>query len=260
MRYDAPPQFSPDGHWWWTGKRWVPVYQGSQPTWSQPAPSREQGAYEPAPGWEQGSVRARGSAAGPDRRRRSPAALWIAVIALLALVALALLPAATGWVAQQAPNLGPITMPGAPATPAPAPSATGGAPSVSGAGSGSVDGYRQMIDADIASFQAASDAVSRRCSPAALADDTAACRAALQSMDATVQRIQSNLDAQQVPGCLQAADREIRSALALYHQGLQQEIAGLDHGDPVAVIRGAGTLSDASGHVRAASSLLPASC
>jgi hypothetical protein len=253
MRSDAPPQFSPDGHWWWTGRRWVPVFQGSQPSWS-----------EPAAGWEQQQRPSASTGAYPaadrGRRRGSPAALWIAVVALLALVTLALLPAATGWVAQQVPSIGPITAPAVPSTPTPAPTASAGPPSASSAGSGTADGYRQMIDADVASFQSASQAVGRRCSPAALADDAAACRAALESMDATVQRIQSNLDAQQVPSCLQAADREIRSALTLYHQGLQQEIGGLDRSDPVAIIRGAGTLNQASGHVQAASSLLPTSC
>jgi 3-keto-L-gulonate-6-phosphate decarboxylase len=117
-----------------------------------------------------------------------------------------------------------------------------------------------MIAADASSFQSASQAVADHCTPAALADDAGPCRSALQSMDATVQRIQSDLAAQSVPSCLQAADRELRSALTLYHQGIQEELGGLDRGDPIAVIRGAGTLSQASGHMQAASSQLPSSC
>ena len=36
----APPQFSPDGHWWWTGTEWIPADQ---------APTRQTPAVEPDP-------------------------------------------------------------------------------------------------------------------------------------------------------------------------------------------------------------------
>src|SRR5690349_11792494 len=37
----APPQWSPDGHWWWDGTQWLPGY-GAQPSFSQLLPQQPQ--------------------------------------------------------------------------------------------------------------------------------------------------------------------------------------------------------------------------
>jgi hypothetical protein len=258
MRNDAPPQFSPDGHWWWTGQRWVPVFQAAPPGRSQASPtwSQESAVWQQeSSGWQQTPVYGAGAGRG---RRRTPPVLWLALIAMLALLVLALMPSATGWIAQQVPGIGaaPVT---APSEPTPAPVQSPAAPGEAAAVPGS-DGYRQAIAADASSFQTASQAVGDRCSPAALADGTGPCRSALRSMDATVQRIQTDLNGQPVPTCFQPAARELQAALTLYHQGIQQELDGLDRNDPLAVVRGAGTLSQANGRVHAASTLLPGSC
>jgi hypothetical protein len=79
-------------------------------------------------------------------------------------------------------------------------------------------------------------------------------------MDNSVQRFQADLAGTSVPACLQPADTELRAALAQYHQGIQQELDGIDHQDVVAISQGAGTLSDATGHAQSAAALLQSSC
>ncbi len=59
---------------------------------------------------------------------------------------------------------------------------------------------------------------------------------------------------------MQPADRELRTALALSHQGIEQELQGIDGGDVAALAQGAGALRDATNHAQAAGSLLQASC
>jgi hypothetical protein len=49
----TPPQFSPDGQWWWDGTRWVPAAQAPQAQapapWPQAAPPQQYPAYQPYP-------------------------------------------------------------------------------------------------------------------------------------------------------------------------------------------------------------------
>lgn len=43
----TPPQYSPDGQWWWDGTRWVPAAQAPQPTWPAATPQQPFPAYQP---------------------------------------------------------------------------------------------------------------------------------------------------------------------------------------------------------------------
>ncbi len=238
MQRAAPPQYSPDGRWWWNGRTWTRV------TWRVPTAGEA---------WD-------GSTSFEERRRRTPAVLWLGLIALLVLLVLAFGASATAWVAQQGVRISApsVPLPAAPATAAPAqptPTTEGGS-----ATGGSAGEYRQVVVAGVGRFQAAGQAVADRCAPAAMSEDTADCRAALQSLDGSVQRFQTDLAGTQVPACMQSADRELRTALALSHRGIQQELEGIDSGDLAALAQGAGTLGDAANHAQSAGSLLQASC
>jgi hypothetical protein len=233
MQHIAPPQYSPDGRWWWNGRAWVRV------TWPvQPA----------------GDARDDERADEDEPRRRTPAVLWVGLVALLALLVLAFGASFMSWASLQGLGLGgvnapPTTAPARPAPTATPPSATAGA-----------DGYRQVVIADAARFQAASQSVADRCAASALRQGAADCRAALQSMDDAVQGFQADLGGTPVPACLQPADQQLRTALTEYHQGIQQELNGIDHQDVVAVTQGAGTLSEATSHAQSAGSLLQSAC
>lgn len=49
----TPPQYSPDGQWWWDGTRWVPAAQAPQPQAQAPVPpaypQQPFPAYQPVP-------------------------------------------------------------------------------------------------------------------------------------------------------------------------------------------------------------------
>jgi hypothetical protein len=240
MQHWAPPQYSPDGRWWWNGQRWVPV---TWPVAPQPDPdwARDQWPYDQ-------TFRA-------ARRRRTPAVFWVGLLALIVLLVLAAGGGALSWVTQRGQGLGLGTAPAptAPTQPPAGPTPDGVAPST-------VDEYRQAVAADAGQFQDAVRTVGDRCAPDALGSGIGGCQAALQALDDAVQRFQSDLDAHPAPTCLQPVDRELRTALALYHQGVQQELDGLQRGDVVAAARGAGTLGEATGHARTAGSLLQSAC
>jgi len=227
MQNLAPPQYSADGRWWWNGRGWVPV------TWAVPA-------YDA--GWDDTTY--------VDReRRQTPAVLWVGLAALIALLLLAFGGSLVSWASRQRPAIGTSpapapTAPAAPATPTPAPE-TGGASS-----------FQQIVSAGVAQFQAAGQTVGDRCAPGAVSQDPADCRAALQSLDDTVQGLRSQLDGTTVPACLQPADTELMTALALYHQGIQQELRGIDNKDLGSIARGTATLNEANSHGQAAGSLL----
>lgn len=238
MQHVAPPQYSPDGRWWWNGRAWTPV------TWPVPTAGEAPDA----------------SAYVEERRQRTPRILWVGLIALVLLLVLAFGASAAAWVAQLGFRVGAPAVPApvAPATPAPATAAPAQATPTTGGGSAS--DYRQVVSAGIGSFQSAGQMAADRCAAAGLSQGTADCRAALESLDGAVQRFQTDLEGTQVPPCMQPADRELRGALALYHKGIQQELEGIDGQDVSAVAQGASTLRDATNHAQSASSLLQASC
>lgn len=245
MQNWAPPQYSPDGRWWWNGQRWVPV------TWPLPE--------QPEAGWaadEWAYDYDRSPRTERPRRRRTPGIFWVGLLALILLLFLAAGGGALGWLVQRGQGLGAgaVPVPAAPPTQAPA------SPTPATATPGTVDEYRQAVAADAARFQDAGQAVGDRCSPGALRSGTADCQAALQAMDDSVQRFQSDLDAHPAPSCLEPVDRELRTALSLYHQGIQQGLGGLQRRDPGAIARGAGTLSDATGHAQTAGTLIRSAC
>jgi len=251
MQYTAPPQYSPDGQWWWNGRSWVRVtwaVQGRSNPWPRPA-------YDPGVSDERLHD---DSLYEEEPRRRTPAAIWIGLIALLALLVLAFGASLMNWASLQ--GLGGLGI-GVQTTPAPPTVAPTAAPTAAPqtAGSG-VDGYRQVVAGDAARFQTAGQTVADRCAPSALGDGTQACRSALRSMDDTVQGFQADLSGMTVPACLQPADTQLRTALAQYHQGIRQELDGIDNQDLAAVAQGAGTLSDATDHAQQAAGLLQSSC
>jgi hypothetical protein len=235
MEQWSPPQYSRDGRWWWNGYYWVavgrPGRRFTDATWDDEEP-----------------------------RRRAPRP-WLGLLALIVLAVLALTSGAAGWISRQGLPTGVIPGLLAPApAPTPVPTATPDAGSGTAAGSGTVAAYRQMVTGDVNRFQAAGQGVGAHCVPAALGSGVGDCRAALQSMDDAAGRFQSDLDAQPAPACLTQADTELRSALSLYRQAIQQERSGLDNGDPAAVIQGAGTMGQATGHLKIASALIPGAC
>jgi hypothetical protein len=239
MQHLAPPQYSPDGRWWWNGQSWVRV------TWS----------VQPQSGWDTSAYDER--VAEEEPRRRAPGVLWIGLIALFVLLLLAFGGSLVNWASLQGLGLG-VRAPAVPGTQAPATPAPTASPQSGSAGTGA---YQQVVTADIARFQAAGQDVENRCAPAALAQGTSDCRAALQAMDGTVQGFQSDLSVVTPPACLQSADSQLRTALTEYHQGIQQELTGLDNQDLGAVAQGAGTLSDATGHAQnAAAQFQSSSC
>jgi hypothetical protein len=231
MQHLAPPQYSPDGRWWWNGQSWVRV------TW----------AVQPQSGWNE-------SATYDERlfeeepRRRTPGVLWIGLIALFGLLVLAFGASFLNWASLQGLGLG-LHAPAAPAIQAPATPAPTATPQ---SGSAGTSAYQQVVSADIARFQAAGQDVENRCAPAALAQGSSDCRAALQAMDGTVQGFQNDLAGVTPPACLQSADSPLRTALTEYHQGIQQEIDGIDNQDLGAIAQGAGTLNDATSHAQTA--------
>jgi len=238
MQQVAPPQYSPDGRWWWNGQAWVRVTWPVQ-TWDQ---SREVPAEEEEP------------------RRRTPGVLWVGVIALLTLLALAFGATVVNWFSVQGLGIGRQAVPTAPATAAPAVPATAAPSDTPQDGASGADAYRLLVTSDAARFQAAGQVVADRCAPGALQQGTGGCRAALQSLDDVVQRFRADLSRTQVPACLQPADTELRSALAQYHQGIRQELDGFDNQDLVAISQGAATLGAATGAAQSAGSLLQQGC
>ncbi|HUR15119.1 MAG TPA: DUF4190 domain-containing protein [Mycobacteriales bacterium] len=52
----TPPQYSPDGQWWWDGERWVPAAQATTPSHPTPPPwatpqQQQPSSYPQAQGW-----------------------------------------------------------------------------------------------------------------------------------------------------------------------------------------------------------------
>lgn len=233
MQHIAPPQYSPDGRWWWNGRAWVRV------TW----PVQTAGdAWDDDRSYEE------------EPRRRTPAVLWVGLIALLALLVLAFGASFISWASAPGIGFGALNAPRTTAPATPAPTAT------PRSATATVDGYRQVVTADASRFQAAGQDVADRCAASALRSGTADCRAALQSMDDSVQGFQTDLAGMTAPACLQPADQQLRTALSEYHQGIQQELNGIDHQDVIAITQGAGTLSDATSHAQSAGSLLQSAC
>jgi hypothetical protein len=241
MQQVAPPQYSPDGRWWWNGRAWVQVTWPVQ-TWSEPTDDVSYDDEEP--------------------RRRTPGVLWVGLIAVLALLLLAFGATIVSWLPLQGLGIGSPAAPTAPpATAAPATAAPTAAPNAAPqSGTDAVNAYRQVVANDFPRFQAAGQTVANSCTADALRQGSAACRAALQSMDDSVQHFQTDLAATPVPTCLQPADAEIRASLALYHQGIQQGLRGIDNQDVIAVAQAAATLSDATNHAQNAGSLLQNGC
>jgi hypothetical protein len=242
MEHWYPPQYSSDGEWWWDGYGWVAV-------------GRTRGRRAASAG---SASRGRDSP-----RRRTPPVLWIGLAAALLLLLLAAVPSAATWFSNQAGlSTGAGTGPAQPApvpTGAPTPPTTSAATSAGGSASpGTVAAYRQTLTADIQGFQAAEQRAADVCAPSALLGGAGDCRTALQTMDDAVGRFQSDLDANPVPGCLQPADTELRSGLGLSHQAIQQELSGLDHGDPGSILQGAAAMSQATAHLAKGSTLLSA--
>lgn len=249
MQHWAPPQYSEDGRWWWNGQRWVPV------TWPLPASDPwvvdERSYQDWAPAGQDW-------APAGERRPRSPGILWVGLIALILLFLLAV-GAGVGWIAGQAqgqggPGQGAAPQPSAPAIePTAAPEATP-AP----AAPTTIGDYRAAVLAEAQRFQTAGQLVGDRCAPATLR--TAECLAALRALDGAVQQFQADLDAHPAPTCLQPADREMRAALDLYQRGADQELDGIQRGDPLTVLQGARTLGDATGRAQSAAFLFQTAC
>ncbi|WP_152362707.1 hypothetical protein [Microlunatus speluncae] len=83
----APPQWSPDGRWWWDGQRWVPA-QPPQPAGPPPQNSGPP-AQHPGPPAQQHGAPYPGSPGGPVRPHRSVGP-WIAVGAIALVLVLGL--------------------------------------------------------------------------------------------------------------------------------------------------------------------------
>ena len=240
MQQVAPPQYSPDGRWWWNGRAWVRV------TW-------------PVQAWAESTDDV---ADDEEPRRRTPGVLWVGLIALLALLLLAFGATIVSWFplqglgigGQAVPTARPIGTPAKPAQPTAAPTAT------PRAGTDAVDAYRQVVANDLPGFQATGQSVAASCTANALRHDVDTCRAALQSMDDSVQHFQSDLAATPVLACLQPADAELRSSLALYHEGIQKGLQGIDSEDLGTVVQAAAVLSLATNHAQDAGQLLQNSC
>src|SRR5215831_8142126 len=99
MQQVAPPQYSPDGRWWWNGRAWVRVTWPVQ-TWADQADDGVLDDEEP--------------------HRRTPAVLWVGLIALLALLLLAFGATIVSWFPLQGLGIGGQAAPTAPAIGAPA--------------------------------------------------------------------------------------------------------------------------------------------
>jgi hypothetical protein len=239
MQHWAPPQYSEDGRWWWNGQRWVPV------TW--PLPARD-----PDP-WAIDETSYQDWTPAHERRRRTPGILWVGLVALILLVLLAA-GAGAGWIAGRAQGgpqgTAPTPLQSAPVEPEPTVAPTSGPVTIGD--------YRAAVLAEAARFQAAGQAVSDRCAPATLR--TADCMAALRTLGDSIQQFQADLDAHPAPACLQPADREMRAALNLYQQGVDHEVDGIQRGDPLTVLQGAGTLAEATGRAQHAGSLFQTAC
>jgi hypothetical protein len=236
MQQVAPPQYSPDGRWWWNGRAWVQVTWPVQ-TWTETA---DDVVYDEEP------------------RRQTPGVLWVGLIALLALLVLAFGATIVSWFPVQGLGIGGQAVPTAP--PATAPPATAAPTAAPLAGTDAVNAYKQVVANDFPGFQAAGQAVADGCAGDALQQGTDGCRAALQSMDDSVQHFQSDLAATPVPACLQPADAEIRSSLALYHEGIQKGLQGIDNQDLGAIIQSVAVLNVATSHAQDAGTLLQNGC
>jgi hypothetical protein len=240
MQQVAPPQYSPDGQWWWNGRAWVRVTWPVQ-TWADTTSDAVFDDEEP--------------------RRQTPAVLWVGLIALLALLLLAFGATIVNWFPIQGLGTGGQAVPTAPpAPPATAPPATPAPTATPQAGTDAIGAYKQVVANDLPGFQAAGQAVTASCTADALRQGTATCQAALQSMDDSVQHFQSDLAATPVPACLQPADAEIRSSLALYHEGIQKGLQGIDDQDLGAIIQAAAVLNVATNHAQEAGTLLQNGC
>jgi hypothetical protein len=100
-----------------------------------------------------------------------------------------------------------------PSTPKPSP--TG--PSLSAA-------YAGALQIDAQHLVAANGARTTSCA----GRDMAACRSALQQVSAAAAALQHDLDANQAPTCMKAADTSLRAAVGLYQQGATLGTQGID--------------------------------
>jgi hypothetical protein len=248
----SPPQYSSDGRWWWNGRSWVPVdwpvqtrSQPARPRWAAPA------AADRFDEWD------RRADAGEEPGRRPPAVLWVGLLALVLLLLLSF-GAVFGTLAGRAGqrNGGQATQIQTTPAPVPTPAET---PATSPIPTGP-DAYRSQVDNDVARFQSAAQAASQACSGIALGQGVPGCQAALQALDNVVQQSQADLDETPVPACLQPADQELRTALTLYDQGIQEESQAIDQRDVGEFLRGAGTVQAANSHGQHAVTLLQATC
>lgn len=106
MSDEIPPQFSPDGRYWWDGEQWIPIDQ-----LPKPVPSRDAG-----PAWST-------DGGGP---RRSPALLIVVAIVVIVVLAVAAVVTGVATGRIQLPRLGgtPAASPTAVRTPTPTPTPT----------------------------------------------------------------------------------------------------------------------------------------
>jgi len=204
MQYWAPPQYSDDGSWWWTAAL-VPV------TWrSSRIPA---GLSRPAPAREE--------------RPADAASSWVGLIAL----ALPLLLRGRRRGEPDHPNLGLSAVPAAPPTEAPVPTP---APSERGAPRHG-RGLSQRGDRGPTAFQDAGQAVADKCKPGAMRSAQRLPGPRSRRWTTPGER-SATLEPHPAPTCLQPADRELRTALALYHQGARRSWR-LQRGDRVAWCR-----------------------
>jgi hypothetical protein len=85
---------------------------------------------------------------------------------------------------------------------------------------------------------------------------TSGCVSALQQLATSANALQRDLDANPPPSCLKSTDTTLRAAIALYLQGAQLNVKGLNDGSASEVSQGRGLLDLGATRFRAASTQL----
>lgn len=112
--------------------------------------------------------------------------------------------------------------------------------------------YATALQIDAQHLVAANGARISSCS----GKDLGGCRTALQQVGSTANALQKDLDAHPAPACMKTADATLRSAIALYLQGVQVGTAGIDGGSATQLAQGKSLLDQGTARLMSASTQL----
>lgn len=114
-----------------------------------------------------------------------------------------------------------------------------------------VENYTRAVSQDSTHLGQAMSEMGQYCGN----QDVAMCRLKMEAVGTESEHFLHDLDMNPAPPCLQAADRELRTALKDYEAGAQQGIQGLDVGDASMIQLGANEIQQGTSHMNQATTL-----